>query len=320
MNKKTIISTALGILILAYLIKISNIDTNIIRTIQNPTYILITMILTTLYFPISALRMKYILKSIKEEDIPLTTLTKIEFMSKFIYYVTPSKVYLPVKALLLNKECSIRKSTGAAIATFEYGLDVSSMLIVSVIGLAIFQQSTSTSSLEPAKILALLIVLTIIFLKMPITKINKTLNNLSIAKIPIIKKGIEYATILAKTSKDTWKSILTNRKTMIIIPIMILIWFIGALGIKMLFMSYGVNVSIIHIFLINMISTVAGGISQIPGGLGVREGASVILYNSIGIAQETTIMVMIIARLMSIIPITIGYYPSTKSQPPNVSC
>ena len=315
MNKRTIISAALGVLIFTYLIKISNIDTNIIYSIQNPTYILIAMILTTLYFPVSALRMKYILKSIKEEDIPLTTLTKIEFMSKFIYYVTPSKVYLPVKALLLNKQCGIRKSTGAAIATFEYGLDVSSMLIISAIGLAIFQQSTSTSSLEPAKILALLIILTIIFLKMPINKITKTLNNLKIAKISIIKKGIKYTTILAKTSKNTWKSILTNRKTTIIIPIMILIWFIGALGIKMLFMSYGVNVSIIHIFLINMISTVAGGISQIPGGLGVREGASVILYNSIGIGQETTIMVMIIARLMSIIPITVGYYLSTKSQP-----
>ncbi len=315
MNKKTIVSAALGILILAYLIKISNIDADIIHTIQNPSYILLAAILTTLNFPVSALRMKYILKSIKEEDISLTTLTKIEFTSKFIYYITPSKVYLPVKALLLNKQCGISKSTGAAITAFEYGLDVSSMLIISTIGLAIFQQSTSTSSLEPAKILAILIIMVIIFLKMPITKITKTLNNLKIAKIIIIKKGIKYTTILAKTSKDTWKSILTNRKTMIIIPITILIWFIGALGIKMLFMSYGVNVSIIHIFLINMISTVAGGISQIPGGLGVREGASVILYNSIGIAQETTIMVLIIARLMSIIPITIGYYLSTKSQP-----
>ena len=152
-----------------------------------------------------------------------------------------------------------------------------------------------------------------LFLKTPINKITKTLNNLKIAKISIIKKGIKYATILAKTSKDTWKNILTNRKTRMIIPIMILIWFIGALGIKMLFMSYGVNVPIMYIFLINMISTVAGGISQIPGGLGVREGASVILYNSIGIAQETTIMVMIISRLMSIIPIAFGYYLSTKT-------
>ncbi|MEA3343211.1 MAG: lysylphosphatidylglycerol synthase transmembrane domain-containing protein [archaeon] len=313
MNKKTIISAVLGALIFTYLIKISNIDTNIIYSIQNPVYILLAAILTAICFPLFALRMKCILKAIKKENIPLLTLTKIEFTSKFIYYVTPSKVYLPVKALLLNKQCSIRKSTGVAVATFEYGLDVSSMLIISIIGLTVFQQSTNISSIGPAKILAILIILTIIFLKIPIDTISKTLNNLNIAKIGIIKKGIKYAIILAKNSKNTWKTILTNRKMRIIIPIMILIWFIGALGIKMLFMSYGINVSIIHIFLINMISTVAGGISQIPGGLGVREGAAVIIYNSIGVAQETTIMVMIIARLMSIIPITVGYYISTKT-------
>ncbi len=315
MNKQKIISIALGTLILTYLIKISKIDTNIIYSIQNPAYIILAAIVTTTYFPVSALRMNYFLKSIDNRSYSIKTLTKIEFISKYIYYITPSKLYLPAKAILLNQLCSIRKSTSLAIISFEYAIDTVITITIALLGaIFLFRETLNISADKLSLLLITIMAFTLLFISTPeryigylSARTDSRLNN------KYLKKIVVNTINIIRTTRNTWLELLLNKKMRYIIPITIIQILITVSSTKLLFLSMATDIPILWIIAVSAAAIFVGGISQIPGGLGVREGTGIALYYILGIPKEITIVVVLINRLYTIIPLILGYWYSINS-------
>lgn len=303
----------IGLGLLFYFIKSVDINLSAISLIKQPLYIPISIALYILFFIISAVRLNYFLKSIDNKSYDIKTLAKIEFISKYIYYITPSKLYLPAKALLLNKLCSVRKSTGLAIITFEYCIDTVITIAIALWGsIFLFNHIFEISTIKLTLALIAIITATIVFLSISPKYIENIFTRLRI-KNKYTTKYIPVVHNLITTTKKTWSELIFNRKMRSILPIIVIQLIINALSTQLLFASTGLNVPIYWIIIVTSTMVFVGGISQVPGGIGIREGAGIILYAALGIPKEITLMVVLISRMYTIIPLIIGYWYSVVS-------
>jgi uncharacterized protein (TIRG00374 family) len=87
---------------------------------------------------------------------------------------------------------------------------------------------------------------------------------------------------------------------------------ISALIIESLFLSADFFVPFIWVLIVFITGAFIGGITTIPGGLGVREAAMILLFNELGVPNETNVIVVLLSRLVTLIPMTIGYILSLR--------
>ncbi len=311
--KTSHILSIIGLLLLLYFIGSLNFNLSTLLLIKQPQYIPASIAAYIFFFFTSAIRMNYFLKSLDNKTYNLKTLIKIEFISKYIYYITPSKLYVPAKALLLNKLCNIRKSTGIAITSFEYVIDATITIFLALCGTTfLFRESLNISPDKLTLMLITIIALTIIYISTPqrfIEHIHNKANKLSNKSI----KKIATATInLIKTTRNTWNELLFNKKMKYILPITTLQLVIIAVPTKLLFLSMTTNIPLVWIIAVSASALFISGISQIPGGIGIREGTAIILYSALGIPKEITLIVVLTSRLYTIIPLILGWYYSTN--------
>lgn len=314
------ILSIIGLGLLLYFIISLNFKPSTLYLIKKPEYIPASIGLFILTFAVSAIRMKYFLKSLKKEDIEIKTLIKIELVSKYIYYITPSKLYLPAKAILLNKQCNIRKSICLGITSFEYAIDTVITIVLALYGSVFLFKYTNN---------AFQVSLTIIFVIASMVSIayiliSQKMRDIIYKKINKIKNKdvIKYVTLIIsiiKTTKDTWREILVNKKMRKILPVTIIQIIISAASTCLLFLSMETNIPLYWIIIVSASSIFLGGISQIPGGVGIREGTAILLYSLLGVPKEITLVVVLVSRIYTIIPLILGYWYSLNTIPKQIS-
>jgi len=303
----------IGLGLILYFIKSLNINPSTLLLIKEPLYIPASIIIYMFFFLTSAVRMNYFLKSLDNKTNNIKTLIKIEFISKYIYYITPSKLYIPAKALLLNKLCNIRKSTGIAITSYEYAIDATATIFLALCGtIFLFRESFNISQNELTFMLIAIIALIIIYISAPLKFIDLLSGKANKLNNKCIKKIATSTINIIKTTRATWRELTFNKKMRYILPATIIQITLAAASTKLLFLSMSTNIPLLWIIAVSASAIFVSGISQIPGGIGIREGTAIILYAALGIPKEITLIVVLTSRLFTIIPLILGWYYSTN--------
>ena len=305
---KSILLFLIGLGVLAYVIWRLNIDVSVVYLIAYPRYVLVAALLILSMPMLLGLRMNYLLLSINDIRPPLKELCIIEYINKFLLYIAPFKLHLPAKAVLLKKMCKVKASDSVSVITLEYALDSSITIFVGIVGaLVLFKNLPYISLIEIRNLLLIIILCIIAFFCLPSSAFESLLRKSERITINVIKKPVSFALQTIKAIRETWRSLLFNRRMYYILPITALFWGITVLATESLFLSTGHYVPLHWILVVMTCGIVVGGVTTIPGGLGVREATMVLLYSVLGVPGEISVVVVLVSRLLAVIPICVGY-------------
>ncbi len=76
-------------------------------------------------------------------------------------------------------------------------------------------------------------------------------------------------------------------------------WFANFFTAYFLFLSFGHNFNFFLIIIVFILSQIIGGLSPIPGGMGVVEGARILLYSAVGVNPSLALLVAVLQRVIS---------------------
>ncbi len=302
--------TGLGILILLFWKM--GVDFSVIYAIKRPYYIALAVFSLLLAPLITAFRMKYFLLSVGKNS-PLKEIVIIEYINKFLYYIAPFKLNVPAKGLLLNKMCDVKRSDSASVVTFEYGLDTGITLAIGVSGaILLFKDFPYGSVYKIVYLLFFIVVGVVMFFCIPLRFFEGFLRKAGGIRMQRLKKISEFFLSTMRAIKVTWVALAFNKKILWIMLATATMWILSVLMMEMLFLSLDYYVSLAWILVISCCGVFVGGITTIPGGLGVREATMVFLYSALGVPQGMSVVAVLLARLLTIAPIIVGYLASLR--------
>ncbi len=306
---KALILLLVGAGILLYIIKITNVDISIVYSIKYPAYILLALLFVMLTRIGVAFRLRKLLNSI-EKHRPFGEVITIDFISRFLYSISPFKLNVPAKAILLHKKSNISLKESAAIVSFEYALDTVITVVLGIAGVLFLFKNTSLASIT--YIVSFVMLLFAIFVSMPdrfFEIVDKKFNQIQHVKLQKTLSGT-ISSIVAM--RGTWINILFNKQMYPILIITIVSEIISAYSAKFIFLSMGFDIPLVWVLLVVAAATVTGGVSNIPGGLGVMEATMVILFTSLQVPYDISVAFVLIYRLSTLAPILTGYIFSLR--------
>lgn len=78
------------------------------------------------------------------------------------------------------------------------------------------------------------------------------------------------------------------------------VWFLELLRVYIVFLAFGVNVSLGMIAAVFLVSTLIGIIPALPGGLGSIDGVMILLYSMAGITASVSTAATLVERMISL--------------------
>ena len=259
MYRKTILIVSGVIALYAILMFASDIKL-ISEKLQNfqLEYVFIIIPIVTFSFFIRGFRWMLFLKYLKI-NIGIKNSFGIYFAG-MAFGITPAKVGELIKSQILKNKYSIAISKTAPIIFVERYYDLFGIAIISFVVLLFLNFETW--------IVLILLAVSILFLGIAQQKSIslKILNSFS--KIPFFNKYVNnlitgYETIHVLLSPKIFiKSILLSKSA----------WIVESIGVFFIFQAFGSSLDFANILFIFTSSTLLGGISLLPGGIGVTEG------------------------------------------------
>lgn len=314
MKLKNIVFLLLGLGMLVYLLARTDINvSDVIRSIKAPQYVVFAAIAVTVIPLITALRMRCIIFPLEKKSLPIHDLFVIEYIYKFLSNVAPFKLNLPAKAVLLNKKCGMKLSSGASVVSFEYALDSGIVIVFGFLGaFAYFRNDTRISFASIEYFIITTFFCTIAFFSIPTDYFEKLLNNAEHMHVKPIRAITTFGIKVLWAIRGTWAKLALHRKMIKVLMTTAIIWGSAILTNEFLFLSTGLYVPPTWILVAISSGIFTGGISTIPGGLGVREATMVLMYGYLGIPNDNSVAVVLLGRVLSTLPIIIGYFYSIK--------
>ncbi len=285
-------------------------DFGLLLGINNYYLILISAVFFVATIFIGGIRTKYLLKSLKEKEGALAELIKIEFISKFIYYLLPGRLNVPAKAFLLSNSLKASKGNTIALTSFEYALDAGVMVLFGLVGLSFFFSKliASISIFSVAASIIVVALLAAIFFALPVNRFANVEKKVLRIKNKYLKKAGEVVFKLFYKIRTVWPKLLFTKNSFPVVFTIILTWLFSALSIEFIFLAYGEYVPILWVLTVVAVSLFIAGVSQIPGGVGARELSFVFLLSYLGVPYELSVAAALLSRIYTIIPMVIGYY------------
>ena len=136
---KKILFYLLGIVIFILAIFFLNIVLSFFYLVTNPLFVLAFPAIMVFGLVVVGFRMKYLLIPLGERDFSVKKLIEIEFINRFIQYVLPAKLNIPAKALMLSKECNVKKTNAISVTSFEYFVHLVVLLFFVLYGMIFFK-------------------------------------------------------------------------------------------------------------------------------------------------------------------------------------
>jgi uncharacterized protein (TIRG00374 family) len=78
------------------------------------------------------------------------------------------------------------------------------------------------------------------------------------------------------------------------------VWFLELLRVFVVFMAFGVHVSLGMIAAVFLVSTLIGIIPILPGGLGSIDGVMILLYSLAGVSSSISTAATLVERMISL--------------------
>ena len=313
MKKWKILVYAVTLLLVVFFLYFYKFDLNIFSAILNYYYLILAFLAYITSIFIASYRTKFFLNSLSKSHFNFSSLIKAEFINKSAYYIIPGRFNIPVKAIALNKFFSLGKIRSLSITSFEFFFDTAVTLLIASTGLFIFTQGLPFFDLHKFILFFFFtLIVLLVFFAFPfkwIPLVEKKFLKIKFNKIAFF---FEIFFRFIKESRKIWKSLIFNKNFIPILFFTALYWIISILVYYFLFFSAGVSASLSYLTVILSFGIFISGISQIPGGLGIRDGVMVFLFSSLGYPESASLMVVIVQRIFSIVPTLIGYFFLTK--------
>jgi uncharacterized protein (TIRG00374 family) len=221
----------------------------------------------------------------KELDINISVKDSARiFFSGLAMAVTPGKFGEVLKSYLLNKVNGTDFFMSAPTVIAERVTDMLAMLFIASFGVSMFGVGKLVMVIGTIIIITFLIIVSY----RPIAlKIIDTIIKVSILKPIGVKLKVLYEStyVLLK-----WKVIL---KAFII---SVISWGAECLGLYLIFRGYHIALGFVTAAFVFSLSSVAGGISMLPGGLGVTEGSMLGLLLVLGVDKTSSTGITLLAR------------------------
>ncbi len=277
--------------------------------IPDPNWLFISLIITLFFIPLlAAFRWKIMLyfSGIKES---IYQILKINFISIFWGIMLPSSDgFAAIRLYLIEKRHPDNPGKAGSTVVAE---KIFGFLLLCILGIG-FSFSLQIEKIAVCRIIliAIIIIISALFILISHKTLYRKISSRS-QKLKHGKKIISFILSLhgAFTNLPFGKIIIR------VLPIMIIFQIITIFNVSIVFRAYGAQIPFItHLALIPIIQI----ISLIPvtiSGFGVREGAFVYLYESIGVQPSIALSVSILNFLiLTGVPALIGGFLSISSQ------
>lgn len=201
---------------------------------------------------------------------------------------SPGKMGEVLKSFLLKEIINEPISKTASIIFAERLTDFLSLIFLAILGIYFFQYS------------AIWIYFVLLFFVIIIAAIsNKRIAELIIV---IIKKN-SFLKLHASKIINLYQStyiLLQPLPLSKMIIISIFSWFFECFSFYLILLNFDSNITILLPTFVYALSTIAGAISMLPGGIGVTEGSLSLILISSGISKENAIASTIIIRVVTL--------------------
>ncbi|MBI4052776.1 MAG: flippase-like domain-containing protein [Candidatus Diapherotrites archaeon] len=306
MDKKTIFLYAVGLLSLAAVFSVFNVDLKVFFSVK-PEWLALPILISVLLVVVYAWRTKFLLLALGHKAFSFADLVKIEFVNKLVLQTAPAKLNIPAKAIMLVKKCGIPRNDALSVSAFEHFLDLFVLLALGVFGFFVFAPISSHYSANIGIATAALVFVSMGFFVLP-----AGFYDFLTAKTDFLRKrrflGLaNIALVYIREMRRAWLDLVLHRHMFIVIPIVLAYIALNAIAIKLLFLSIGHNIAFGYIVAAFAITRLFSGISNIPGGFGIREASFVILFGFVGIPSDASFFVAIAWRAIGTLPLLLSY-------------
>ena len=290
-----------GILIFAYLLFRLNVW-SILGEIKNTNLFFLSIAMTMVLVSFFTSTLKWFVIARQQKiKVPFEYALKINLMSGFYGFVTPSRIGSMIRIEYLKKFANDRYGKGISNYILEKILDVSSLMILILVSSFFFRKALSMNYFNYALVgVGAIFIVAIVFMNEGRSKM-------------ILK--IFYMKILPKKIKETAKvgfySFYEDMPERKFFPIFIIFsltnWVILYSIFYFIGLSVGINISFFYFLLFMPLTTFIGQIPITINGLGTREAAMISLFGLLGI-PGTKIFSMSLINLVinGILPSIIG--------------
>jgi uncharacterized protein (TIRG00374 family) len=205
-------------------------------------------------------------------------------------YATPVKLGIPLRVYLYRQKLGIPVSKGSALIAIETILGLLLPVIIALVGIATIFTAVEYRIPLIALVLLIAIAITVIIVE-PRKLLGWT------RRLPFRSKMERF---IQAISEFRFGLVSTHWASLLVTSALLILAYVNA-AVRLLFISRGLgaDASILHLFYAQRIAFVAGSLSMIPMGLGVRDASLTLLLIGMGIPRETCILVSIVERMFS---------------------
>lgn len=286
--KKNLIFSLLLTAIIFFAIAVYADLNSVVDSFKNFNWLLLPLVLLLSFgnYVIRFFKWDYYLRLLKIK-IPLIQSIKI-FFSGLSMSASPGKMGEVLKSFLLKEIFNEPISKTASIIFAERLTDFLSLTFLTILGIYVFNYS------------AIWIYLVLLFFTMLLIIIS----NRSIAEF-FINIANRSSFIKSHSSKvinlyESAFTLLRPKPLIRMILLSIFSWFFECFAFYLILINFDLNVTILFSTFVYALSTIAGAVSMLPGGLGVTEGSLSLILISNGIPKETAVASTLIIRVVTL--------------------
>ncbi len=308
-----IISLIFGLVIFVFFIYWMGLDAfHLILENINFFYLILYFILSLSFFIFSTLRWQVIVNAYKSKNISFFKLLKQTFAGYSLSYATPSARLggEPLRVYMLNKECGVSLKNASSSVIMDKFVELAGTVFLGILGLIIIVLMIPAVSFLFNLILVFVLLIAIIFLSFIYhrTIIGKgsfsSFFNLFNFKSKKYNKFVQFVFVVERKMEDFFKH---HKMRFFIAFLLYFIYFIFLIiEIKVLFLSFGVDASILTVFITIIVLGIVNFI-PVPGGLGFLEAGQASLFKILQGEGEVGMALSLLLRLRALFFVAIGF-------------
>ena len=285
-----------------------NLDFSIFLAVQKPEFILLAFLSLFVSLIFQSLRLNSLLLTFTSEKTKISDLFKLELINRFFLYVLPARLNLLAKAGIISNNYKLTKTDSVAITTFEQVIDFWMILIPAAVGLIFF---IGLFNSLPVPILlaffALLFASSVGFFVLPLHLFEVLISKSENINFPFISRIIVFFLKFARDMRVNWVKLIKSKHFGIVFVYTVLYWIAALLSFYFLFFAVNSSVGFIPLAISISFALFAGVLSTIPGGIGVRESAVILVLGFFAVAYDVSFFVVVVNRLLVCIFLFLGY-------------
>jgi uncharacterized protein (TIRG00374 family) len=274
----------------------------------NPDFIIVAFIFTFIYLTTQTLKW-FVIARAQKTEVPFTDAFRINLISFFYGFITPSSLGVLIRAEYLKKYNNGNFGKGAGNFTLDKILDLCSLIFLGGIFSLVFSKTLSGNYLFYLLIIFIVLVTSLIVFNDK----ERTKKILRIFYRKLVPEKVKEK--LKDGFHSFYDGMPKKRNFVVFFFFNVLNWIAFYTIFYFLGLSLGINISYFYFLAIMPIATLVGHIPITINGLGTREAVMILLFGTIGIESAKVFSMSILGILIiGIIPSLIGSFLIFKNR------